>query len=141
MGHHSHISLKIWRRGKSRAKSAPVQSSKFKVPNGESRRCTRLPNISFVRSWIRRKRGKKWNVTLRHTKTNIQFSPMLRNMPVKEEHCKKVTSRATNYFEYNEFQMSSRFDRHAESKRRGISFHNELPRSLDQNGYSSSFEN
>ena len=49
-----------------------------------------------------------------HTKTNIQFSPMLRNMPVKEEHCKKVTSRATNCFEYNEFQMSSRFDRHAE---------------------------
>ena len=112
-----------------------------KVPNGESRRCTRLPYISFVRSWIRQKRGKKWNVTLRHTKTNIQFSPMLRNMPVKEEHCKKVTSRATNCFEYNEFQMSSRFDRHAESKRRGILFHNELPRSLDQNGYSSSFEN
>ena len=39
-------------------------SSKFKVPNGELRRCTRLPNISFVRSWIRRKCGKKWNVRL-----------------------------------------------------------------------------
>ena len=59
VGHHSHISLKDLVANRI---SAPMHN--VKVLNGESRHCTWLPNISFVRSWIHRKRGKKWNVRL-----------------------------------------------------------------------------